>query len=205
MEDCTFNWKHIFVKESGLIDPQPGFPCYKPGQLMFDNHMAALNFVLSDGWELNPSTPLDVHRFLTREVDFFEDRNNSGRYREVDVWIGHETCPSPILIPDLMYRWFKFSQALVNLNYEKKISGVLAASLSHHMFEVVHPFIDGNGRTGRLLFTKILKDCGEDPRIFFFKDRESYYLEIQCFRENFSNGYTFDMDAICGAYDLPPM
>ena len=104
-----------------------------------------------------------------------------------------------------MYRWFKFSQALVNLNYEKKISGVLAASLSHHMFEVVHPFIDGNGRTGRLLFTKILKDCGEDPRIFFFKDRESYYLEIQCFRENFSNGYTFDMDAICGAYDLPPM
>ena len=65
------------------------------------------------------------------------------------------------------------------------------------MFEVIYPFIDGNGRAGRLLFIKILKDCGEDPRIFFFKDRESYYLEIQCFRENYWTGYNFDMDAIC--------
>lgn len=205
MENCTFNWKHIFVAESAAIDPQPGYPCYKPGQLIFDNHISALNFALSDGWELNSNTPLDLHRFLTRDIDFFENRNQSGKYRDVDVWIGHETCPNPILIPDLMYQWFKFTQSLINLNYEKKISGVLAASLSHHMFQVVHPFVDGNGRTGRLIFNKVLKDCGEDPRIFFFDDREKYYLEIQCFRENYWNGFNFDLDGICSHNDLPPI
>lgn len=205
MNNCTHNWKHIFVKESADIDPQPGYPSYKPGQVIFDNHLTALNFALSDGWELNLNTPLDLHRMLTRDIDFFENKNQSGKYREVDVWIGHEICPSSILIPDLMYRWLKFTNNLVHLNYEKKVCGILAASLSHHMFQVIHPFIDGNGRTGRLLFNKILKDCNEDPRIFFFDEREHYYLEIQSFREFYWNGYTFDMDAICHHYDLPKL
>ena len=52
MENCSKSWKHIFVYESGLIDPQPRYPSYAPGQIMYDNHMFALNFVLSDYFSL---------------------------------------------------------------------------------------------------------------------------------------------------------
>ena len=89
------SWKHTYVVESNYIDPQPGYNGSKPGCTMYDNHMNALNFVLSDGWELNENTPLDIHRFLTKDIPFFEDHGNSGVYRKVDCTIGFEYCPYP--------------------------------------------------------------------------------------------------------------
>ena len=96
----SISWKHVFVKQSNLIDPQPGYPGSEPGQLMFDNHLVALDFAISDGWELSEHTPLDLHRLLTKNIDFFENSNYSGRYRTQDVWIGHEVCPHFIKIPE---------------------------------------------------------------------------------------------------------
>ena len=57
-----FDWKNIYVAESNRIDPQPGYSGLYPGCKIYDNHLSALNFVLSDGWELNENTPLDIHR-----------------------------------------------------------------------------------------------------------------------------------------------
>jgi len=190
------NWKHIFVYESSLIDPQPGYHCYKPGQVMFDNHMKALDFCLSSGWEINKNTPLDIHRFLTRDISFFEDRGMSGRYRDCEVWIGHELCPHFASIPHLMDQWAEVTNKLLNLNYDGKALSAEIAAVCHHMFEVIHPFIDGNGRTGRLLYTKILHQCNEDPRIIFYKDRDLYYKDIQYFREKYWIFNKFDVDNI---------
>lgn len=65
-------WKEEFVYQSGLIDPQPGYVSNAPGCKMFDNHIKALNFALSDGWELTPHTPLDIHRILTKDIPFLK-------------------------------------------------------------------------------------------------------------------------------------
>ena len=205
MENCSKSWKEIFVYESGLIDPQPGFPSIKPGQLMYDNHLNALNFVMSESSQLTSNSPLDIHRFLTKNVEFFERNNNSGQYRKSDVWIGHELCPSPLILDNLMNHWFDITTKLVELNYLNMISGLKVSSISHHMFECIHPFIDGNGRTGRLLFNMIQKVCGEDPRIFYYKYRFSYYDEIQSFRDRFFTGTQFLTDDIYEYYNLPPM
>lgn len=188
------NWKYLFVSESNLIDPQPGYKGNEEGCLMFDNHMSALNFAISDGWELNENTPLDLHRFLTRGIPFFEDYGMSGKYRNVDVWIGHESCPSPVVLNNLMNAWYKITKHLMDRYVDKKdfrLSALEIAFISHHVFEVIHPFIDGNGRTGRLLVAKVLHDLGQEPVIVKFSDRHDYYQTIEDFRDKYWTGTQF--------------
>jgi Fic family protein len=188
------NWKYLFVSESNLIDPQPGYKGNEEGCLMFDNHMSALNFAISNGWELNENTPLDLHRFLTRGIPLFEDYGMSGKYRNVDVWIGHESCPSPVVLSNLMNAWYKITKHLMDRYLDKKdfrLSALEIAFISHHVFEVIHPFIDGNGRTGRLLVAKILHDLGQEPVIVKFSDRHDYYQTIEDFRDKYWTGTQF--------------
>jgi Fic family protein len=71
-----------------------------------------------------------------------------------------------------------------------------AALYIHHFFQVVHPFIDGNGRTGRLLIQKILNDMGEDPVIIGYEDRAEYYDSIQYFRDSNWANNSLDYDRI---------
>jgi Fic family protein len=189
-----FDWKNIYVSESNRIDPQPGYSGLHPGCKIYDNHLSALNFVLSDGWELNENTPLDIHRILTRNIPFFEDGGNSGAYRRVDCYIGIETCPFPYQIQNLMKLWFEKTKELMNLVYDNNLSAKDCAFISHHIFEVIHPFIDGNGRTGRLLINKVLYDLGEEPIIIMFDDRNEYYNSIQNFRNKHWTGKQFILD-----------
>lgn len=189
-----FDWKNIYVSESNRIDPQPGYSGLHPGCKIYDNHLSALNFVLSDGWELNENTPLDIHRILTRNIPFFEDGGNSGVYRRVDCYIGIETCPFPYQIQNLMKLWFEKTKELMNLVYDNNLSAKDCAFISHHIFEVIHPFIDGNGRTGRLLINKVLYDLGEEPIIIMFDDRNEYYNSIQNFRNKHWTGKQFILD-----------
>jgi Fic family protein len=189
-----FDWKNIYVSESNRIDPQQGYSGLHPGCKIYDNHLSALNFVLSDGWELNENTPLDIHRILTRNIPFFEDGGNSGAYRRVDCYIGIETCPFPYQIQNLMKLWFEKTKELMNLVYDNNLSAKDCAFISHHIFEVIHPFIDGNGRTGRLLINKVLYDLGEEPIIIMFDDRNEYYNSIQNFRNKHWTGKQFILD-----------
>jgi Fic family protein len=188
-------WKEEFVYQSGMIDPQPGYLGNEPGCKMFDNHMRALNFVLSDGWELSSHTPLDIHRILTKDIPFFE--RDSGKYRTVDAWIGHDLCPNPILFNNLMDQWFTSTKRMMDSFVDKcgdEIEAKKIAWISHHIFEVVHPFIDGNGRTGRLLLAKVMHDLGYDPIIVNFDDRFSYYDSIESFRNEYWTGKQFILE-----------
>lgn len=178
----SHTFKHSFIEESNAIDPQPGYDGNHPNCPLYLNHMEALDFMLNNDWELTKHTPLDVHRILTRGIKYFEDRGMSGIYRNCDVFIGNEICPTPYRVPELMETWyFTTSEMMKN----QSMSPLEIAWTSHHMFEVIHPFIDGNGRTGRLLLNKILVQLDQEPVIIKYSDRYDYYNAISFFRDHY--------------------
>lgn len=186
------SFSQIFVTESSKIDPQPGYPCNGPGDLMYDNHQSALFTALSHSFQISQNMPLDLHRFLTRGIDFYEREGMSGQYRNCDVWIGGDKCPPHYLLKELIDNvWYPTTVRLINKCLDGDYSALEAAWISHHIFEVIHPFIDGNGRTGRLILNKVLTDCGAEPVVIFYSDRWKYYSAIQDFRDKYWNGLKF--------------
>ena len=70
------SWKELFVYESNFIDPQPGYNGGSPGCPMFENHMNALNFVLSDGSHYTKQATDEIEYMLS-------DKCKSARYVRV--------------------------------------------------------------------------------------------------------------------------
>jgi len=190
-----------FIIESNLIDPQLDLkgkliPGLKPGDPLYDNQLDAWQ-VMTDFAHSNniPITVAkDIHRALTKNVDFFESRDMSGEYRNCNVRIGWEMCPNHEVVPDLMeHMWFPELNNLKttnNLIPEDDINfdgdRIFVDNLSwrvHNLFEVIHPFIDGNGRTGRLLLNMIRIRLGVEPIIIEYDKRFEYYDKIKYFRK----------------------
>ncbi|MBO5163841.1 MAG: Fic family protein [Ruminococcus sp.] len=118
----------------------------------------------------------DIHSLV-----LMADRENKGIYRRVPVMImgSEHTPPQPFLIPELM--------AELVLDYNEKYGAadiIELASELHLRFESIHPFIDGNGRTGRLLLNFELMKCGLLPVNIKFTDRVKYYDSFDDYRRN---------------------
>lgn len=109
------------------------------------------------------------------------DASNKGVYRRVPVQIlgaAHKP-PQPYLVPVEMER--------ITADYQtiKQDKHVLEAiGLFHILFEGIHPFIDGNGRTGRLILNLELIKAGLLPINIKFADRRKYY---ECFDKYYSD------------------
>jgi Fic family protein len=107
---------------------------------------------------------LDLHRRLLAGTRL---EAHGGRLRELQNWIGgsdYNPCsaafvpPPPELVEALMVDLVAFSNS-------QGLPAVAQAALAHAQFETIHPFIDGNGRTGRALIHLILRRRGLAPRV----------------------------------------
>jgi len=107
---------------------------------------------------------LEVHRRLL--AGSFLQRHG-GRFRDLQNWIGgsdYHPCdaafvpPPPELVPDLVDDLLAFCNS-------DSLPAVAQAAIAHAQFETIHPFIDGNGRTGRALIHMILRRRGLAPRV----------------------------------------
>ena len=108
-----------------------------------------------------------------------------GEFRRSQVWIGgsrpgtaHFVPPPPYAVPDCMGELERF------LHTEHPgIDPLLRAGLAHLQFETIHPFLDGNGRVGRLLITLLLTHDGllRHPLLYlslYFKQNRSEYYDL---------------------------
>lgn len=105
-----------------------------------------------------------------------------GEFRMSQNWIGgtrpgnaHYVPPPPVLVTDCMSALEAF------MNTPQALPALVVAALAHVQFETIHPFLDGNGRVGRLLISLVLADQGVLPRpllylsLYFKENRSEYY------------------------------
>lgn len=120
------------------------------------NHTEAIDFVstmLVGKEEISQRNVLEIHRLILKSID----NENAGRYRNVQVRIsGSEHIPpDALIVPQMMDDFFTHYK-----KQKKKLHPILLAAEMHERLVTIHPFIDGNGRTARLLMNCILLQHG---------------------------------------------
>ena len=166
-----------------------------PGALSEDaretaNYIAALNLGLEQ--IATPGSPplsarllRDVHRRLLQSGRGADQ--NPGEFRRIQNWLGGPTPGAARFVPP---PWQEVATAMAALegfiHDDLTPTPVLVkAALAHAQFETIHPFLDGNGRVGRLLITMLLCSEGVLSRpllylsLYFKRHRESYYEHLQ--------------------------
>lgn len=112
------------------------------------------------------------------------DAEGPGSFREHDIapFSGGMRSPPWPEVPSLMSDWVTraagLSERVTSIGVSDPPLPELVAEL-HHRFECVHPFIDGNGRTGRLALNLLLVRLGHPPVIVFKRHREAYLSALR--------------------------
>jgi Fic family protein len=141
---------------------------------------------LTDGKKITEKDILHIHKQLIQET--LENPSDCGVYRNRYVVVANRLTGEIIFsppknedVPDLvraMIEWLNSSEA-------EALDPVIEAGIAHYEFVRIHPFVDGNGRTARVLATLILYLRGFDAKQFFClddyydSDRPSYYRTLQ--------------------------
>jgi Fic family protein len=134
------------------------------------NHAKALKHVLrlsqASTGELRRADVLQLHATVLRGID----DANAGQYRRIPVRISGSpvVLPNPLKVPDLMDDFIEWIVANVDQH------PVALAAEAHYQLVTIHPFVDGNGRTARLLMNLILMQNGYPPAIIRTRERLKY-------------------------------
>ena len=146
------------------------------------NYFAGLRFIEKriQKKQITHEDVLKLHAIIGSGVI---DQGKAGQYRAILVRVGRYLPPSPEMVSGLM------SELLEWWNREAtKWSPVLTSGIIHHRFEDIHPFADGNGRTGRTLALWELYRRGFDTHHifsvdeFYCEDRPRYYEALDTAR-----------------------
>ena len=156
------------------------------------NYIQAINYSVEMLNELPLSMRLlkEAHKILLQGVR--GTHKTPGEIRKTQNWIGGSSLqdaffipPEPNLLPDLLSDIEKFLH-----NEYIQVPELIRAGIAHYQFETIHPFLDGNGRTGRLLIILYLISTGllNKPVLyisdFFEKNRMSYYDSLSIVKQN---------------------
>jgi len=166
------------------VEQEPGVPIDDVREV--SNYVAALDHGLK---RLAENFPLSLR--LIKEVHgvlLSKGRGSTqmpGEFRRTQNWIGGTrpgnavfVPPPPEQVPECMGKLELFLH-----DQPKQTPVLLKAALAHAQFETIHPFLDGNGRLGRLLITLLLceQKVLREPMLYlslYFKTHRQYYYEL---------------------------
>ena len=155
------------------------------------NYVTALEYGLDRLGTLPLSLRLirEVHERLMRGVR--GDAATPGEFRRSQNWIGPSGCTlnDASYIPPPPDELMGCLDALERFLHEDNLPVLVRAALAHAQFEAIHPFLDGNGRVGRLLITLLLAERRVLPSpllylsAYFEETREAYYAHLLAITE----------------------
>jgi Fic family protein len=156
------------------------------------NYKKAMDFISKYLGKKDPITEgvvRELHKITVRGVR--GGQADPGNYRKIQNYVVNSRTREVIYVPPAPLDVQRLMREFVDwFNKDKDVSPVLVAGIAQFQFVHIHPFIDGNGRTARLLSTLILYKTGYDfKRLFtiseyYDKDRPSYYKAIQSVRDS---------------------
>jgi len=173
------------------IDEQPGVPVEDAQEV--SRYVAALEhglLRLRTGFPLSLRLLGEMHAVL---LDHPQGRGKTpGEFRRSQVWIGGTRPGNAMFVPppvDALADCLRDFERFLN-DVPDATSPLLKAALAHVQFETIHPFLDGNGRIGRLLIVLqlvhdgLLREPLLYPSLFFRKHRSLYYELLNDVRVN---------------------
>lgn len=164
----TPNSKNVLymLKESNAIEGVYG-------RLALINAHRAWKFLIKHN-DVTPQIIKDTHKILMRGQPM--EKKYFGEWRDVPVYIGGEKKSQPPLVINNQIKHWCWRTNTINRNFD-------AVSL-HISFENIHPFIDGNGRIGRILLNWHQVKKNKAPLIVYtVKDVKTYYRLFRSYRE----------------------
>lgn len=167
-------------------DEMPGVPMDDVVEV--SNYVAALDHGLErlrEGFPLSLRLIREIHEILLRGGRGSEKM--PGQFRTSQNWIGGTRPGNAEYVPPPPDRLIDCMGALEKFLHDDpvRMPTLLKAGLAHVQFETIHPFLDGNGRVGRLLITLLLCEEGAltDPilylSLYFKTHRQTYYDMLQ--------------------------
>jgi Fic family protein len=157
------------------------------------NYIAAMNHGLARLKEIPLSRRLlsEVHAVLMKDVRGGEPHKTPGEFRRSQNWIGGASPATARFVPP---PWEVAEEAFAHLERflhdSSPMPVLIKAGLAHAQFETIHPFLDGNGRIGRLLITfwlveqRILSKPLLYPSVFLKENRTEYVDRLQAIRDD---------------------
>ncbi|MGH7587868.1 MAG: Fic family protein [Gemmatimonadota bacterium] len=187
IEGTQSSLQDVLTAEAAILDPE------RPRDVdEVLNYVRAMNHGLARLTELPVSVRLirEIHALLMEGVR--GGRLTPGELRTSQNWIGPAGCtlseasfvpPPPSFVPEALSDLERF------LHRDDDIPALIKIGLAHAQFETIHPFLDGNGRMGRLLITFLLTERRLLPRPvlylshYFKRHRQTYYDHLQVVRD----------------------
>ncbi|HTJ44710.1 MAG TPA: Fic family protein [Kofleriaceae bacterium] len=220
------SWMYSYVRKEAVLSSQIEGTQSSLSDLLLHEHKAAPAVPLDDVREVSnyvaamshgvarmPKLSLSLR--LVREVQRVlvtgtrGGASAAGEFRKVPVWIGGSSIETATFVPPPPNQVQPALGALETFIHETKVPALIKAGLVHAQFETIHPFLDGNGRVGRILIPLVLMLEGALERpwlyvsLYFKRHRSSYYEALQRVRTHgdWEGWIAFFLDGIAQVAD----
>lgn len=177
IEGTQTHFDEAFLQKENIVDER------KDDWQEVQNYTMALNFSIKELENLPISSRLilKAHEILMQGVR--GEKKTPGEYRRSQNWIGGKSLADAVFIPPHQDHLNELLSDFENFIHNETIDIplLIKAAIVHYQFETIHPFLDGNGRIGRLLITLFLVDKNvlNKPLLylssFFQKEKHLYY------------------------------